>query len=219
MMFYTSEADAGRLRNASIPTGTEPPYSFRLAIEGGELSATTYITGTSEVTGSFSLGKTMTADLSGSGSLSGNLSITASLIATIAGSGTITASMAATLGLAASLAGSGNLSGSLSLLIPLVASLSGTGTLTSNLKGNLDMEANIYVNQSEATVQSIVAGVWGAVAADYNESGTMGEKMNAAGTAGDPWTADLSSYNTTGTAGKILKDAKNKAALAASLSA
>ena len=44
------------------------------------------------------------------------------------------------------------------------------------------------------------------MAIDYNESGTMGEKLNSAGTAGDPWTADLSSYTTVGTAGKKLND-------------
>jgi hypothetical protein len=88
----------------------------------------------------------------------------------------------------------------------MLADLDGVGDITANLKGNLDLEASIYVNQSEATVQQLVAGVWGALAADYDESGTMGEKLNAAGTAGDPWTTDLSSYETQGTAGKIMKD-------------
>lgn len=203
----------------SFPTGTQPPYSYVLGPKGALISSTTYINGDSELTASFSLGKTMTANLSGDGSMSADMSITSSLIATIAGSGTLSASITATLGMAAALAGTGSLSSSLSMLIPLAAGLSGSGTVTSNLKGNLDMEAIIYVNQSEATVTQLVAGVWGALAADYNETGTMGEKMNAAGTAGDPWTADLSSYNTADTAGKILKDAKNKAALAASLSA
>ena len=40
----------------------------------------------------------------------------------------------------------------------------------------------------------------------------------AIGTA-DPWSTDISTYNTVDTAGKILKDAKSKAALAAALSA
>ena len=91
----------------------------------------------------------------------------------------------------------------------LNAGLSGVGTLSANLKGLASLAADIYVNQSEATVQELVAGVWNALAADYNDSGTMGEKLNAAGTAGDPWTTDLSSYNTTNTAGKIVKQIKS----------
>lgn len=203
----------------SFPTGTQPPYSYVLGPKGSLLSSTTYVNGTGALTGGFTLGKTMTADLSGSASISADVSITASLIAEIAGTGGITASMAATLGLAAELAGSGDLAGSLSMLIPMAAALSGSGSVASNLKGNLDIEAVIYVNQSEATVEQIVSGVWSALATDYNVSGTMGNKLNGAGSAGDPWTTDLSSYTTAGTAGKILQDAKNKAALAASLSA
>lgn len=36
------------------------------------------------------------------------------------------------------------------------------------------------------TVSEIVAGVYGATAADYDDPGTMGEKINAAGSASDP---------------------------------
>jgi hypothetical protein len=77
--------------------------------------------------------------------------------------------------------------------------------VSANLKGKLNIHATIYVNQSDATVEQLVAGVWGASAALYNVSGTMGQKLNSAGTAGDPWTADLSLY-ASGTAGKKLKD-------------
>lgn len=203
----------------SFPTATQPPYSYVIAPKGSLLSSTTYINGSAEVTSAFSLGKTMTANLSGDGTITAVMSITSSMIAALAGSGTLSASITATLGLAASLAGSGDLTGALKLLIPLAASLSGTGTLAGDMKGNLDLEAIIYVNQSEATVTQLVSGVWSALAADYNESGTMGQKLNGAGSAGDPWTTDLSGYNTAGTAGKVLKDAKNKASAAAALSA
>ena len=87
------------------------------------------------------------------------------------------------------------------------------------MKGNADLEAHIFVNTGSAEVQQIVDGVWNALAADYNVSGTMGQKLNGAGSAGDPWTTDLSGYNTANTAGKILKETKSKAALAATLSA
>jgi len=51
----------------------------------------------------------------------------------------------------------------------------------------------------------IANAVWNALAEDSNEAGTMGQKLNAAGTAGDPWTADLDSY-TADQAGGILRD-------------
>lgn len=203
---YTSEADGGRLQHACVPTGTEPPYVIMFAPKGGELSATTYIRGEGSIGASLILGRVMEASLSGSGDLTASMSLITSLLAALSGSGTITASISTTLSLAANLAGSGDLSGSLKLLIPLAADLISSGTISANLKGNLDMKAQIYVNQSEATVQQIVDAMYGAIASDYNVSGTMGEKINGAGSAGDPWTTDLSGYNTAGTAGKRLKD-------------
>jgi hypothetical protein len=53
---------------------------------------------------------------------------------------------------------------------------------------------------SEAT---IAAAVWSALAAQFNTAGTMGKAVNAAGTAGDPWTAILDGY-AAGTAGAKL---------------
>lgn len=41
------------------------------------------------------------------------------------------------------------------------------------------MSADIYVNQSTASVEEIAAAVWNALAAEYNTSGTMGEAAQA----------------------------------------
>jgi hypothetical protein len=79
--------------------------------------------------------------------------------------------------------------------------------VVANLKGNASMEADIFVNSGTATVNELVAGVWNALASDFNTSGTMGQKLNGAGSAGDPWTTDLAAYNTDGTAGLLMKKA------------
>lgn len=207
--YFPDTTITSTFNKASFPTGTEPPYSWLLAPKGGELSSTTYLTGTGTISGSLTMGKYMTADLTGTGSLVGALSLITSLIASLNGSGTLSGSLSITLSLAANLLGSGNLAGALSLLIKMQADLTGAGTITADLKGISSMFADIYVNQSTATVNELVAGVWNALAADYNTSGTMGEKMNAAGTAGDPWTTDLTGYNTANTAGKIVKQIKS----------
>lgn len=88
----------------------------------------------------------------------------------------------------------------------LAVNISGIGSIVADLKGKANLSATIYVNSGAATTAELVAAIWGALAASNNDSGTMGEKLNAAGTAGDPWTADLTGYNTEGTAGKKLKD-------------
>lgn len=205
--YFPDTTSTSTFNRACFPTGTQPPYSWLLAPKGGELSSTTYVGGTGSISGSLTLGKFMEADLTGLGELSGSLSLITSLASNLLGSGTLTGDLSLTLGLAANLVGAGDISGALSLLVPLASSLSGSGIIVANLKGNSSIEADIYVNQSTATVNELVAGVWNALAADFNTSGTMGQKLNGAGSAGDPWTTDLASYNTAGTAGLLMKKA------------
>ena len=93
MNFFTSEANAGRIPNASLPTGTQPPYSFVVAPKGGELSSTTSISGTGALTGAMSMGKAMTANLAGVGALIGSMSLVSSMSATLSGVGTLSGSV------------------------------------------------------------------------------------------------------------------------------
>lgn len=164
--FIGEQWDVNYTKKNSLPTGTEPPYSFRMALVGGELSSSTGIKGTSE----------------------------------------LTAFAVSIVGLNADLEGSGDLTASAGLATGLASTIAGTSTVTAGLRGTANLEAHIVVNEGAATVASIATGVWSAVAVDNDISGTMGEKLNAAGTAGDPWTTDLTSYNTPGTAGKKMKD-------------
>jgi hypothetical protein len=173
---------------------------------GGELSSTTHITGISSLESSLANGINIISTMAGSGTMTSGLSLVTSMIATISCTGTLTGSMVGTIQMAADLAGSGDITGSLGMLSGLVANLSGQGLISADLKGKLFMAADIYVNQSEATVQQIVDAVWNALASEYDLSGTMGEKLNGAGSAGDPWTTDLTAYTTANTAGKILKE-------------
>jgi|JI8StandDraft_1071087.scaffolds.fasta_scaffold00207_35 hypothetical protein len=206
---------------ACFPTGTQPAYSWLLAPKGGEMSSTTRITSTGTLTASAAQGINIESDLSGSGTISSaSLALVTAMIAALTGSGSITtANMVGVVQMVSALTGSGAITGNLGLLAGMAAALAGVGSISAALRGTLSMEAAIYVNQSTATVNELVAGVWNAVAADYNTSGTMGQKLNGAGSAGDPWTTDLSAYNTADTAGLILKQAKAKAAAAAALSA
>jgi hypothetical protein len=54
------------------------------------------------------------------------------------------------------------------------------------------------------TPTGIANAVWNAIAASLNASGSMGEKMNAAGAAGDPWLTELPGAYAAGSAGDII---------------
>jgi hypothetical protein len=64
----------------------------------------------------------------------------------------------------------------------------------------------INIGGGVGTVAEVADAVWNAVAASFNTAGTTGNKLNSAGSAGDPWNTDLTTYNTANTAGKYIKD-------------
>jgi hypothetical protein len=189
-------------------------------MKSGGVGSNVGIRGDGAFSASGALGINLEASLGGTGTISdANLALILSAVATLSGIGGLSADVVGTLQAAATLAGEGDISGSLGALAGAVATLTGTGTITGDVIAKGNVSASIFVNESQASVAQIAEGVWSTVAADFNASGTMGQKLNGAGSAGDPWTTDLDTYTTPGTAGKILKDAKNKATLAASLSA
>ena len=94
--------------------------------------------------------------------------------------------------------------------INLLANIEGAGTVTNApMTPKAWMQCLISIGASPSAFD-IAQAVWGSVAAQNNTTGTMGNKLNGAGSAGDPWTTDISAYNTTNTAGKILKDRLSK---------
>ncbi len=220
MTFYVGENNVVNVtdRMSQPAEGYRPPYALVLAPKEGGMSM--YIEGTGTVAGTSIAGLFGTAALTGEGTITNAAAgLIVEMIASLVGSGSLTASISGQLTAVANLVGSGDLTVAAGALAGMVADLSGSGTLTAGQQALGEMTANIFVNQSQAEVEQIVEAVWNAFAAEYNISGTMGEKLNGAGSAGDPWTTDLAPYTTDGTAGKILKQAKAKAALAAALSA
>lgn len=200
------ESNQDQIKRDGFPTGTNIPYSLIMGDKGALLSSTTTISGDGVIVSGLSMGKACEAALTGSGTITdAQLSLIVQLAASLSGSGTITtASLVGVVALQSSLSGTGSLTAGLNVIAFMNAGLNGSGTLTADIKGILSMEAAIYVNQSEATVQQIVDAVWNALAADFNTAGTMGNKLNSAGSAGDPWSTDLPGTYTADQAGAIL---------------
>ena len=206
--YYTHDTrdNLTQIERDSFPTGTNPPYSYVFGNKGALLSATTQLYSDSDVTAGIASGINIESDLDGSGTISAaNLSLVVSLASSLSGTGTITtANLVGVVSLASSLSGTGSLTAGLSLISFMNSILEGTSDVTAGLRGTLSMSADIYVNQSTATVNELVAGVWNAVASAYNNAGTMGEKLNDAGSASNPW-ADTNTYGA-GTKGELLQD-------------
>lgn len=191
-------------RDMGIPEGYAAPSAWMLPQTDGGLASRGEIAGDGEVSGAALFSSVpLSAALAGTGAITdAAAAVVIQLAAALAGTGAMSADAVATLNLSASLAGSGDLEGSLGLIAGLAGALTGSGTVSANLKGYANLEADI-TPFTELSPQTLAAAVWNALAAELSSPGTMGEKVNAAGTAGDPWTAAMGSY-AEGSAGRAL---------------
>lgn len=69
----------------------------------------------------------------------------------------------------------------------------GQGSCSISLSATLQTGAigwisGAIVPYTELSPQSLANAVWSAIASDYLDAGTMGQKLNGAGSAGNPWT-------------------------------
>jgi hypothetical protein len=125
-----------------------------------------------------------------------NLSL--SLTTSMEGNSTITLSgsnlvLALTIGLDGN--GTWSLTGDANALA-LIVPFEGTGGWNfggvSDLRGRMTMSGE-WTPFSELSPEGLANAVWEASAAAHNNAGTMGEKLNGAGSAGNPWTEVLES--------------------------
>lgn len=192
--FHLGEATGSMSERAGFPNGAEGSDTWSLPRKGGGLAAYTTIAGSGTLTASdlqpiFEIAGSM----AGSGDLAGAMSLLSGMSATLAGSGGVTGALQALSNMAASISGSGDVAAALGLLVSMQAVLSGSGSLNgSNLTGFANMSASI-LSYGELTPEGLRDAVWSAAAASYNAAGTMGEKLNDAGSASNPWTEVIES--------------------------
>ncbi len=167
--------------------GLRPPYSYVLAPKEGGMSmympGTGIISNAAQISGLFG-----TATLTGDGTISDAAGgLIAQIVATLSGSGALTASVIGQLQALATLNGSGTLTAAQSALAGMTAILVGTGVLSDAQQQALgQMTAMIFVNESQASVEQLVAGVWTAILNEYdtNPQSAAAKLLAAAGGGG-----------------------------------
>jgi hypothetical protein len=198
--------DGGRVRNfdsgwatvisgacqsakSARPYGYLPPSCWILPrTAGGIASRGGLLHGTGTLTASGALGRNLLATIAGSGSLSATGALIVSAIANLTGDGTIsTANLLAVLQAAATITGSGSLAADVTALGWMLGNLAGSGTLTGVRYATGTLEADI-TPFTTLSPENLASAVWDALATDSNDPGTMGEKVNDAGSASNPWT-------------------------------
>lgn len=119
------------------------------------------------------------------------------------GSGGVAASVAGVASLTCNLSGAGSLTATGAKGRNLICSMAGTGTLTSGIQAKGWIRCSIQIG-AQPSAFDIAQAVLNATASQYNIPGTIGNKINSASAAGDPWTAELPGSYPPGTAGNIV---------------
>lgn len=188
----------------AYPIGYLHPHAIDMPIKTGGISTFNQVDGTGTLAGTGASGKNAVAALAGTGALDATGKLVVAAAAAITASGALSGSINAALLASANLTGSGTMAGAIGALGGVTAALAGTGTLTAASYATGTLEADIPGEEGVLTAGSIAAAVWDALALDNNDVGTMGEKMNDAGSAGDPWSTAVPGAYAEGTAGALM---------------
>jgi hypothetical protein len=185
---------SGVTDKAGFPEGYRHPGWWVPPMKAGALASYSEIEGDGTLVGSGAMGVNAEASLSGAGDLAGVAQLIISMVASLTGSGTISnADLLAYLQLSASLAGSGDLEGAIGAIAWAEANVSGEGDLQATVTALGELLASITVSGDLLSTTNVAGAVWGAIAAANNNAGTMGEKLNDAGSASNPWTEVIES--------------------------
>lgn len=196
----------------------------------GKLEAIANLNGTGSLTAGLGALVDILSTLNGTGSLSGDIVGALYANATLNGTGSLIADLIGNLYAASIISGVGSLSSDIVGIFPAYATINGTSALTGSIKAIADVVSTIIGSGSitnalpfatgnisasitpftELSPQNLAAEIWNSIAADFNNAGTMGNKVNSAASAGDPWTTALPSSYTSGSAGYILGTRLNR---------
>lgn len=176
---------------ASMPSGARNPVAWLLARKPGAIASRNNARITLGATGAGSMGK----NTSGTASITFNLSGVGGLISSASGTASISLSASGNIFAAKYTSGSAGITLGATGAVKALGHTGGTAGVT--LGANWTPYAVGWLSGTTAeaglTPTGIASAVWNSAAASYNAAGTMGEKLNGAGSAGNPWTEVIES--------------------------
>jgi hypothetical protein len=107
--------------------------------------------------------------------------------ATLSGSASFVPVISSVANMTASLSGVGTVNPAINAAYNMYCTLIGEANITPQLKAKAWMQAVMDAG-ARPSAFDIAQEVWQAQASRYNSTGTMGNKVNGAGSAGNPWT-------------------------------
>lgn len=198
-----SGAVRGRYTTLPQRAGTPTGYGdgIVIPIKGGELVG--IITMSSSVTAHVASARLLVADIEMANALSASVGLITSMQAAITNDSVIACSLVGTVALQADIANAHTVAVAVNLIANMSTAMTMTNTLAASLFGTASMAVAIQ-SYTEISSEGVADAVWSALASQNNTPGTMGEKLNDAGSAGDPWSTTVPGAYADGTAGALM---------------
>lgn len=167
---------------AGLPVGNLAPHSWMLPQKAGAMSMRATASGT--MAANLYPTRAMSIDLTGSSSFAATAGLVVSMAMAMAGAGSFAATIEGRLNMSADFAGTGDLAADMSGIASMAVDLLGSGDLDATIAAYGDMAIDIVVTGTGLTTANVGGAVWNAIAASYNDAGTMGNKLNTASSGG-----------------------------------
>lgn len=178
---FVGSYDGTNRTKAGFPNGYYPPYSLVMPMVSGGLGS--WVTTSSTFSASIAGGVNGSATITAGASMTATMQLVVSAVAAITASATLTGNINAIAPLTSAITAGGTLTATIKALANAVAAINASATLTGTPKAIGHMTAEITTTEA-LSAQGLANSLWNALATSYNESGTMGAKLNAAGSGG-----------------------------------
>ncbi len=177
MMYVDGSSTANKV--SGIPYGTVPQVSWVIPQKEGAIKSRLIGWG-DQADLAMAGGLAAQTTMAGTSSVTAFCSLVAGITTTIAGSCTFSGDLRAILNCVSAMTGTGSMTATATAIGNAVAALQGYGSLSlaSYALGHMQCSITPF---TELSPQSLAQYVWDSVAADNNNAGTMGEKLNSAG--------------------------------------
>jgi hypothetical protein len=189
--FIMPDLASAVLQTVANPPGHYLPGVYSPPILAGEMSMRT--DGEGNLAAGLIPSYPMSIDLTGSSTFAATAGLVISMLCAMTGAGAMNATIEGRLNMSADLTGSGDLAADLSGLGNMVIAMLGAGDLEATIAAYGNMAIDIVVTGTGLSTANVGQAVWAALAAANNDAGTMGEKLNDAGSASNPWTEVIES--------------------------
>ena len=174
---------------SSLPEGMAPnAYLGPIAAGGIAADASDSVTSANDITANAQSASVMGSTMVSASTIQGAVGLVVPMAADLLSACTVSADTKLSLQLAANLASQGQAVAALGAIANVVCAMTSAGTCAADLKGSVRMGGTMSTAGDILTAQAVASEVWSALASAFNQPGSMGAKLNAAGSASNPWT-------------------------------